>query len=129
MSSQELPAGFGETDVETHAGVDDEAHDGSVLGAGPAHRVDDIRHRFTRDGSTPRGWQRRASLGGIKGVEIVLFDDVLGPDLAGGQPPFACHSTIRGTRCASASSIVIAYSAIVAACTPLAVTMGMVLSV
>jgi len=36
---------------------------------------------------------------------------------------------MRGTRCARASSIVIAYSAMVAACTPLVVVIGTVLCV
>ena len=44
---------------------------------------------------------------------------------SGGQAPFACHSSIVGTRCASASSIVNAYSATEAACTPLVVVSGM----
>jgi hypothetical protein len=48
---------------------------------------------------------------------------------SGGQAPFACHSTMRGTRCASASTIVSAYSAMVAPCTPLEVTSGRALSV
>ncbi len=43
---------------------------------------------------------------------------------SGGQPPRPCHSTMRGTRWASASSIVTAYSAMVAACTPLVVVSG-----
>ena len=48
---------------------------------------------------------------------------------SGGQVPRACHSSMRGTRCASASTTVIAYSAIVAACTPLAVARGIALCV
>ena len=43
---------------------------------------------------------------------------------SGGQRPFIRHSTIRGTRCASARIAVSAYSAMVAACTPLVVVMG-----
>jgi hypothetical protein len=46
---------------------------------------------------------------------------------SGGHSRVACHSTIRGTRWARASSAVIAYSAIVAACTPLAVMSGIAL--
>jgi hypothetical protein len=46
---------------------------------------------------------------------------------SGGHVPRPCHSTMRGTRWASASSTVIAYSAMVAAWTPLAVTRGMAL--
>jgi hypothetical protein len=48
---------------------------------------------------------------------------------SGGQPPRAFHSTIRGTRCASASSTVIVYSAMVAAWTPLVVVSATVLDV
>ena len=48
---------------------------------------------------------------------------------SGGQPPRFCHSTMRGTRWASASSTVIAYSAMVAACTPLVVVRVTALSV
>ena len=48
---------------------------------------------------------------------------------SGGQPPRRCHSTMRGTRWARASSMVTAYSAIVAACTPLVVVSGIAVSV
>ena len=48
---------------------------------------------------------------------------------SGGQPPRPCHSTMRGTRWARARSMVIAYSATVAACTPLVVVSGSVVSV
>ena len=48
---------------------------------------------------------------------------------SGGQPPVACHATMRGTRWARASSTVIAYSAMVAACTPLVVVSGIALCV
>ena len=48
---------------------------------------------------------------------------------SGGHPPLPFHSTMRGTRCASASITVSAYSAMVAACTPLVVVSATALSV
>ena len=46
-----------------------------------------------------------------------------------GQPPRARHSTMRGTRWARASRTASAYSAMVAACTPLVVVSGSSLAV
>ena len=46
-----------------------------------------------------------------------------------GQLPFIRHSTMRGTRWASARITVSAYSAIVAACTPLVVVIAIALPV